>query len=398
MQLGEAGRAIEGMEAAYSVVGEDEPDADLAYLILRLGQAHFFAGNPDRASELVERGLDLAEALRLRELFPLGWTVKATLISLRRPEEARGLFQLAVNSALADELYLRAAVACANLSDLGFRGDRYADSLAHLEQALTLSRRIGDRQIEWFNLCEMTYALTMLGRWDEALTRFAEIPDEHGATTDLASLLSGVVELHLHRGQLEAARQLVGRFDELARSGDLQVQGGYQVGIAAVRLAEGNSREALAAAEQAFATRETLGIAGQSAKFGFLHAIEAAVALGDETKANELLEAVESLSPGLRPPLLEALAHRFRARLAGDDPGADRHFTAAAVHLRALELPFYLAVVQLEHGEWLMARGRPNDAQPLIADARDTFERLEAGPWLQRIDAAQVDAGAKIHA
>jgi hypothetical protein len=47
-------------------------------------------------------------------------------------------------------------------------------------------------------------------------------------------------------------------------------------------------------------------------------------------------------------------------------------------------LPFYLAVVQLEHGEWLMARGRPDDAQPLLAEARETFERLEATPWVER--------------
>jgi hypothetical protein len=73
--------------------------------------------------------------------------------------------------------------------------------------------------------------------------------------------------------------------------------------------------------------------------------------------------------------------------LAGDDPGADRHFTAAATQLRALELPFHLAVVQLEHGEWLTARGQPGDAQALLADARDTFERLQAQPWLDRVDA-----------
>jgi tetratricopeptide (TPR) repeat protein len=396
-QLGNAERAIEGMEAAYAVVGDDEPDADLAYLILRLGQAHFFGGNPERASDLIERGLDLAEALRLTELLALGWTVKATLISPRRPEEARGLFQLALDTSLANELYQRASVAGGNLSDLSFRVDRYADSLARLEQALVLARRIGDRALEWYDLAEMTYALTMLGRWDEALARFAELPDEQlGALTDLSGLLSSVVELHLHRGQLDEARKLLARFEKLARTSDLQTASIYQVGVAAVRHAEGDHRGALTAAEHAFATRDALGVAGQSAKLGFLHALEAAAVLGDEAKSRELLEVVESLSPGLRPPLLEAVAHRFRARLAGDDPGADRHFRTATVQLRALELPFYLAVVQLEYGEWLMARGRPDDAQPLVAEARDTFERLEAAPWLERLDAVSSGASAEI--
>jgi hypothetical protein len=165
-----------------------------------------------------------------------------------------------------------------------------------------------------------------------------------------------------------------------------------------VRLAEGNHGAALTAGEQAFAARESQGITSQNVKLGFLHALEAAFALGDHSKANELLEIVEALPPGLSSPLLRSTAHRFRAHLAGDDPGADRHFTAAAAQLRPLELPFHLAVAQLEHGEWLMARGRPDDAQPLFAEARETFERLGAKPWLQRIDAIQAGAGAEIPA
>ena len=49
-----------------------------------------------------------------------------------------------------------------------------------------------------------------------------------------------------------------------------------------------------------------------------------------------------------------------------------------------LETPFYLAVVQLEHAEWLVARDRASEAEPLVAEALQTFERLEAGPWVAR--------------
>jgi hypothetical protein len=110
----------------------------------------------------------------------------------------------------------------------------------------------------------------------------------------------------------------------------------------------------------------------------------------------ELVDVVEALPVGLRPPLLDALAQRFRALLARDDPGADRHFTTAAGQLRALELPFYLAVVQLEHGEWLLARGRPEDSEPLLVDARETFERLQARPWLDRVDSLTSGAPAEV--
>jgi hypothetical protein len=131
-------------------------------------------------------------------------------------------------------------------------------------------------------------------------------------------------------------------------------------------------------------------------KFGFLHGLEAARALGDEQKLNELLGIVEALPPGLSAPFFEATAQRFRGHLAGADPGADRHFTAAAAQLRALELPFHLAVVQLEHGEWLLARERQDDALLLLTEARETFEHLQAQPWLERADAVAPGSPAEV--
>jgi hypothetical protein len=53
--------------------------------------------------------------------------------------------------------------------------------------------------------------------------------------------------------------------------------------------------------------------------------------------------------------------------------------------LRGLELPFHLAVVQLDHAEWLIGLGRNGDAEPLLAEAEETFARLGATPWLERV-------------
>jgi predicted ATPase/class 3 adenylate cyclase len=394
---GQIEQALKRLEDAYALVGEDEPDADLGFLLNRLSSSHYFAGNAERAEEFNERTLDLAEALQLPELLVRGWVARARLVAPRRPEEARNLFQLAADTALAHELYAQASTSFSQLSDFAFQRDRYAESLAHLEQALSLARRIGARVWEWFALSEMSYALTMLGRWDEAFARLAEIPDELiGKDSNLLSPTTSILEIYLYRGRLDDARRLLSRFEELSRSGDVQVESGYQPALAAVRFVEGNYRDALTAAEQGFAAREHLGIAAQGPKFAFLHALEASRALGDEAKLNELTQIVEALAVGLRPPFLDAIAHRFRAHLESDAPGADRHFTAAAAQLRALELPFHLAVVQLEHGEWLTARGRPEDARPLLAEARDTFERLQAVPWLGRVAAVSPGAAAEV--
>jgi hypothetical protein len=52
--------------------------------------------------------------------------------------------------------------------------------------------------------------------------------------------------------------------------------------------------------------------------------------------------------------------------------------------LRELGVPFHLAVTQLELGQWLVSQGRGEEVQPLLAEAREIFERLEARPWLER--------------
>jgi class 3 adenylate cyclase/tetratricopeptide (TPR) repeat protein len=383
-----AGRLEDGiarMEQALEVIGSDEPDADLGFLLARLGSAHYFAGHVEQARTRIEQSLDIGEALVLPEVLGRAWNTKAALLAPTRPQEARGLFQLSLQTALENESLQMASVACAQLSDLGFRHDRYAESLGYLERCVEYARRIGDRRWEWFGLSEMTYALYMLGRWDESLARFAEIPTEHiGTDTNIASPLTGLLELHVHRGELDATRQLLGRYEELGRSGDVQIKGGYHAALAALRLAEGSPRDALAAAEVAFAGRATLGISSQDVKQAFARALEAAVELDDRDKADELLATVEDLPVGLRPPYAAATALRFRARLLGDDPAADGRYSAAAAQLRALELPFQLAVVQLEHGEWLLRQGRGTDAAPFMAEGRETFARVGATPWLQR--------------
>jgi predicted ATPase/class 3 adenylate cyclase len=398
-RLGRLEDAIERMESAYAQIGEDDADADLALLLDQLAHAHVFAGNLERGTELNERAFDLAEALKLAAVVSRAAITRAFIIGNHRPMEARALYQLALDLATEHEDDEQASIACANLSDLAFQWDQYPKSVAYLERALELARKVGDRQREWFALGEMTYALTMLGRWDEALARLDDLPrDRLGVDTSLISPATGPVELYLHRGQLDEARDLLSVYAAFEHNDDLQARGSYHVALSAVRLAEGNPREALAVAEAGLEAREVLGIAAQNTKLALLHALEATVALGEQPKTQELLAVVEEQPIGLRPPFLAAQAHRFRARLAGADPSADRLFSTAAAQLRELDLPFYLAVVRLEHAEWLVAQGRSDDADGFLAEAAEIFGRLGATPWLERVAAARTGAAAEISA
>jgi hypothetical protein len=49
-----------------------------------------------------------------------------------------------------------------------------------------------------------------------------------------------------------------------------------------------------------------------------------------------------------------------------------------------LRAPFRLAVVELEHAEWLVSRGQADRARELLADAEAIFDRLDATPWRER--------------
>ena len=81
---------------------------------------------------------------------------------------------------------------------------------------------------------------------------------------------------------------------------------------------------------------------------------------------------------------------RFHARLdasRGEHAPVERRFRRAEAVFDELGLVFDLAVVRLEHAEWLAHQGRADEAGALLSAARQTFEALEAMPWLERLQA-----------
>jgi hypothetical protein len=115
--------------------------------------------------------------------------------------------------------------------------------------------------------------------------------------------------------------------------------------------------------------------------------LDAALAAGDLTRAEEVLASLDVLRPGERTPLLRAQEARFRARLlaAQGEASPERDFTTAHGLFRELETEPLLAMTLLEHGEWLAGQDRSAEAAPFLAEAREIFERLEAAPWLDRL-------------
>ena len=386
--LWDRGRLEEGLESmnrALEVLSQEEPDADLAALAAQLARFMFFSGQHDVALQRVETALELAEALLLPETLSQALNTKALLLfAHHRTTEALALLRTALDVAVEHDKPSAALRAYYNVADIVSQTDRYEEAADLLRSGLELARKVGNRYWE----CEFLghgYAFFCLGDWDEVLARQAALPaeDRSRARRAFVTLVTSIGLVKAHRGQVDDADRDVRFVAELMSTEDQQERAQHGFAQASVLLAQGDAAGALAAAETAFAAREAIGIPFEAVKEAFVVAVDAALQLDDVGKAEELLATVDALPPGSVPQFLRAHVSRFRARLERER--ADDLFKGAAGLFRELALPFYLAVTELEHAEWLAAQGRPEEAQPLLAEAREIFERLEAKPWLERV-------------
>ena len=385
-------QGLENMDRSFEILSREEPDEDLAWVASQLGRFMFFAGELELGLQRIESALEIAEALSLPEVLSHALTTKAIMLIARgRKKEGLALLGFALETALEHDKPSAALRAYFNTADTLGHLDRYQEASDAVSDGLTLARRIGNRHQEW-NFLGQNYSLFALGEWDEMLARGAEIPEEEWMEIRQAvsTVLSVGVAINVHRGHLGEALRLVELFDELKSSADVQERGTYQLSTARLLLAQGNVAEALRVGETALRTGEPLGITQEFAKEAYVVAVEAALELGDLDKAAELVAAVEALPPGRSAQFLQAHSLRFRARLAdlqGEREDADRLFKRAAGLFRELAMPFYLGVGLLEHAESLAGHGLLDQAEPLRAEAREIFERLEATPWLERAGA-----------
>ncbi|GIU94638.1 MAG: hypothetical protein KatS3mg012_1095 [Gaiellaceae bacterium] len=373
--------AIARAEAAFDALQAFEPGAELAEVAARLGACYAFLGKTDHALSKAEFAIELAESLGASDALARALGVKAYASSGRRPEEALALRKHQLSLAREHDLPEHEGNALHNLSDLCFGRDRYEEALSYLSDALAVMRRRGDRRAEWSAIAETSYPLFMLGRWDEALAAFAEVPEERLLDALTTSFLSSIPEIRIHRGDVAAARRLLDLYAAHGDSPHLQDKTGYDAAAAAVARAEGRLADALRLGSETAEVARTLGETHQSTKTSIVEAVEAAIALGERRQAEELVASIEAVPPGLRSPYLGAQALRFRARLTASAEEASERYEAAAKRFRELGIPFWLAVTLLERGELT------GDSASL-AEAREIFERLQARPWLERLEAA----------
>jgi class 3 adenylate cyclase/tetratricopeptide (TPR) repeat protein len=380
---------LEDMDRAFATLSEEEPDADLAALAAQIGRFRFFAGQPDVAMERLERALSIAERLQLPETLAHALNTKGLVLFTRgRKTEGSALVSKALAIALEQEKPSAALRACYNLADLKGQLDAAQEAAELARDGLALARRVGSRYWE-YSFLGLAYPSYVLGDWDAVVAREAGLPEEDWAQARIAfgALLDGVVPVRVHRGQHDEAQQSARHFAELAASADVQEQGQVHLAQATLLLAAGQHAEALRSAELALGTRAVMGVGSASVREAIVVALDAALALDDLARVDELLADLDALPPGDSPVFLTAHRTRFAARLAvrrEDLAGAEQLFARATQLFRDLAYPFPLAMTLLEHAESLLVGGLRVDAAPLLAEAESLFARLDAKPWLER--------------
>ena len=386
---GHLDEALDRMERAFAELEGEELDADVAALAAQIGRLYVFGGDLDRASARLETALELAESLWLPEVLAEALNSKGVVASTRsRLEEAHALMERALGLALEYELPAAALRAFNNVADSFNRRDRCEQAATLLEQGLAFARRVGDRRWEATLLGELAWSQAVAGRWIEAFEAFDQVPAERRVEVGAGFVLA-LPEALVAQGRLEDGRRLASTYARHQTSTDVTERAAYGALEAVLLLAEGSQREALTVGENALHAIDEIGSADATIKVAFPASVESALALGERERAEGLLTRVESLPRGRLAPSLRAQAGRFRARLAaadGDDGSAAAGYAAAESTFREFGMPFWLAITQAEHGEWLARTGRGDEAEPLLAEARETFERLGATPWLERVE------------
>jgi class 3 adenylate cyclase/tetratricopeptide (TPR) repeat protein len=363
-------------------------DADIAALAGQLGRFLIFTGEYEGAAPNLERALAIAEAANLPETLAEALNTKAVLMMRwHRPREALILVEGALAIALENDLHRAALRAYNNLAVSLAMSGRWRDENALVKRALELSRRVGNRQWESTFLARSVGTMFMLGEWDEAVER-AAVVEELAATEFAQGMALRAAVIHGHRGEVERARELLTRHADIADSENPDMAASWVSLDAAILGMEGRSEEAFAAVHRALRAHDAVG---GSPTWVLFWALESAAVAGDDD-IRELLGRFETLSADRLVPSVRAMQARWRARLPEFD--AETEFSKAEQLFDEIESPFHLAVVRLEHAEWLAAEGRADEAEQVFVEAQETFERLKARPWLERAARAAPTAPA----
>jgi class 3 adenylate cyclase/tetratricopeptide (TPR) repeat protein len=266
--------------------------------------------------------------------------------------------------------------ALATLSATIFADD-LARSLECARDAVDVSLRTGTLDLISLSRVALLADLWATGEWD--VMAAPDLDDFHADDESQATALAGLVRVA--RGESPT---------EVVQSGARREYGSHWVAIGdALAARDLDASDAVAFLKQAVdASYENTGLLDE-----FTSVYGAVLCLlpidGDDTVLGHLAETVDGATDR---PMLGLRAHRDlvealrRSRTAAPDEEVDGRFRAALAGYETWGSPVYLARGRAAYGAWLAGRGRTDEAEPLLAQARERYVALGATAWLEELE------------
>jgi class 3 adenylate cyclase/tetratricopeptide (TPR) repeat protein len=386
--LGRDDEAIARISGALDVLDADALDPVVGELNAALATSLVWSGQLELAEPVTERALRVAEHLQIPKLLAHSFNTKAAL-RLRgdRVREASALYRTVIEISEEHELIDALTAGYANLGSLSKRWD-LPGAEAALEQALELSRRHGNRDMEAFALADLGFIRLVQGRWDEIADMADVFLDPDRPRTEDSNLWYLLALLHARRGEHDQARHALERLSAWRKSDDLEQRTTYAAVTLVAALTGGHPGPALAAAIAA----QSEAIAGHgggadAVRIGWADTVRGAIELGRLDDARSLIALLAELPAGRIPPYIRAHLALARASLTlaqGRDHDLEANLQSAINGFAELGYPYDLALAQTEFAGWLTAQNRAEVAEPPLTDAIATYASLRAAPDLQR--------------
>ena len=339
-----------GREAAQEARALAEGRGGLAEIVsgALLGIALLLSGERGTAEPLLRRHQALLEDPEFVERgYALLWPAAQALVWLEEHDQARTVFQGVIDHARAQSAPTILPYTLTGLADLDFRTGSWARAYADANEAVVLARETEQPVALSFALAGLARIEAAQGREADCRFHATEALDlgsagaEVGAVVVYAAAALGLLELGLGRIQ-----EAIGQLGRVADS--VHAHGLHQPTV--IQWAP--------------------------------DLIEALVRSGRREEAVELLASFERAAEASLSNWALGAAARGRGLLAGDE--FEGYFARALELHEALGAPFEIARTELCLGERLRRSRRRKGARTVLRSAIEHFERLAAGPWVER--------------
>lgn len=387
MALMTLGRYVSAARVLVTAAGEPGVDPRTASSIhLWCGWTTTYAGDPvagvRHATLAVERAEEAGDDVALAS--GLG------LLAMLRMWSGKGIDREMFERALAmessvDPFFVSDRPAFYYVAALGQGLGQTLEAKRLLEDLLRLAIERGDE----VSMLDLRFSLgdveLKLGHFASAREHFraarSRTPSaSSGWDTALAARAAAIV------GDMDEARYLAGHAlsdPEAARMSIIESEGA----LGLVELELGDSGAALPFLRQAWAELRSSGIEEPGMILIPVDLVEALVAVGDLTGAEEIVSWLQERGDTLDRAL--ALAHAARGRALvlaarGDLHAALSELDRALAHHERVAMPFERARTSLIRGIVLRRANRKGEARTVLAEAASAFDTMGATPWADR--------------